>query len=62
MAMAADQACPTDTIEAGEPIGSPITGAQRQAMVDQLAKDAAPDIVAFRRRARIAQVNAAAFA
>jgi hypothetical protein len=50
MAMAADPAYQADAIKAGEPVGAPITGAQLQAMVDQLAKEATPDIVAAYRR------------
>jgi Tripartite tricarboxylate transporter family receptor len=50
VAMAADPAYQADAIKAGEPVGAPIAGAQLQVMVDELAKDATPDIVAAYRR------------
>jgi hypothetical protein len=50
MAMAADPAYQADAVKAGEPVGAPIAGARLQAMVDELAKDATPDIVADYRR------------
>ena len=49
-AMAADPDYRDDAIKAGEPVGSPIDGAQLAAMVDELAKNATPDIVAAYRR------------
>ncbi len=50
MAMAADPAYQSDARMADQPVGEPIAGARLQAMVDELAKDATPDIVAAYRK------------
>ena len=50
MAMAADLAYQSDARKAEQPVGEPIDGARLQAMVDELAKDATPDIVAAYRK------------
>ena len=50
MAMAADPAYQSDARKAEQPVGDPIDGARLQAMVDELAKDATPDIVAAYRK------------
>jgi hypothetical protein len=50
MAMAADPAYHSDARKAEQPTGQPIDGARLQAMVDELAKDATPDIVAAYRK------------
>jgi tripartite-type tricarboxylate transporter receptor subunit TctC len=45
-AMATDPAYQAEARRAGQPAGEPIDGVRLQAMVDELAKDATPDIVA----------------
>lgn len=45
LAMAADPAYQAEAIKAGQPVGSPIDGAQLAAMIQELAKAASPDIV-----------------
>ena len=44
--MAADPSYQADAIKAEQPVGSPIDGARLQAMIQQLAQAATPDIVA----------------
>ncbi len=55
MAMAADPAYQSDARKADQPVGEPIAGARLQAMVDELAKDATPDIVAAYRKLETAK-------
>lgn len=55
MAMAADPAYQSDARKADQPVGEPIDGARLQAMVDELAKDATPDIVAAYRKLKSAK-------
>jgi Tripartite tricarboxylate transporter family receptor len=55
MAMAADPAYQSDARKAEQPVGNPISGARLQAMVDELAKDATPDIVAAYRKLETAK-------
>jgi len=50
LTMAADPAYQADAIKAEQPVGSPITGAQLAAMIQDLAKAATPDIVAAYRQ------------
>jgi tripartite-type tricarboxylate transporter receptor subunit TctC len=50
MAMTADPAYQSDARKSDQPVGEPIAGARLQAMVDELAKDATPDIVAAYRK------------
>jgi hypothetical protein len=46
LAMAADPDYQAEAVNAGEPVGSPIGGAKLQAMIQELARAATPDIVA----------------
>jgi len=55
MAMAADPAYQSDARRAEQPVGEPLDGVRLQAMVDELAKDATPDIVAAYRRLETAK-------
>lgn len=55
MAMAADPAYQSDARKADQPVGDPIGGARLQGMVDELAKDATPDIVAAYRKLETAK-------
>jgi len=55
MAMAADPAYQSDARKAEQPAGEPIGGARLQAMVDELAKAAAPDIVTAYRKLETAK-------
>lgn len=55
MAMAADPAYQSDARKADQPVGEPIGGARLQAMVDELAKDATPDIVTAYRKLETAK-------
>jgi hypothetical protein len=55
MAMAADPAYQSDARKAEQPVGDPIGGGRLQAMVDELAKDATPDIVAAYRKLETAK-------
>jgi hypothetical protein len=50
LAMAADPQYQAEAIKAEQPAGSPIDGAQLQAMIQELAKAATPDIVAAYRQ------------
>jgi hypothetical protein len=50
LAMAADPGYQAEAIADGQPVTSPIDGAHLQAMIQQLAKAATPDIVAAYRR------------
>jgi len=50
LAMAADPAYRAEAVKADQPVGSPIDGAQLQAMIQELAKAATPDIVAAYRQ------------
>jgi tripartite-type tricarboxylate transporter receptor subunit TctC len=50
LAMAADPAYQAEAVKAEQPVGSPIDGAQLQAMIQELAKAATPDIVAAYRQ------------
>jgi len=50
LAMAADSDFQADAIKAEQPVGSPITGDQLAAMIQELAKAATPDIVAAYRQ------------
>jgi Tripartite tricarboxylate transporter family receptor len=50
LAMAADPDYQAEAVKAGEPVGSPIDGAQLQAMISDLAKASTPDIVAAYRQ------------
>jgi len=50
LAMAADPDYQAEATQAGEPVGSPIDGAQLQVMIGELAKAATPDIGAAYRR------------
>jgi len=50
MAMAADPDYRADARKAEQPVGEPIDGARLQAMVDELAKNATPDMVAAYRK------------
>jgi hypothetical protein len=54
-AMAADPAYQAEARRAGQPVGEPIDGLRLQAMVDELAKDATPDIVAAYRQLETAK-------
>jgi hypothetical protein len=55
MAMAVDPAYQSDARKADQPVGEPIAGARLQTMVDELAKDATPDIVAAYRKLETAK-------
>jgi len=55
MAMAADPAYQSDARKAEQPVGEPIAGARLQAMVDELAKAATPDIVVAYRKLETAK-------
>jgi hypothetical protein len=55
MAMAAGPTYQSDARKAEQPVGEPIDGARLQAMVDELAKDATPDIVAAYRKLETAK-------
>ena len=55
MAMAADPAYQSDARKAEQPVVDPIAGARLQVMVDELAKDATPDIVAAYRKLETAK-------
>jgi hypothetical protein len=55
LVMAADPDYQADAVKAEQPVGSPIDGAQLQAMIQQLAKAATPDIVAAYRRLETAR-------
>ena len=55
MAMAADPAYQSDARKADQPVGEPIAGVRLQTMVDELAKDATPDIVAAYRKLETAK-------
>jgi len=50
LAMAADPDFQADAIKAEQPVGAPIDGARLQAMIQELARAATPDIVAAYRR------------
>jgi hypothetical protein len=50
LAMAADPDYQAEAEQAEQPVGSPIDGARLQAMIDELAKAATPDIVAAYRQ------------
>jgi hypothetical protein len=49
-AMASDPTYQAEARRAGQPVGEPIGGSRLQVMVDELAKDATPDIVAAYRQ------------
>ena len=55
MAMAADPAYQSDARKADQPVGEPIDGARLQAMVDELAEEATPDIVTAYRKLETAK-------
>jgi tripartite-type tricarboxylate transporter receptor subunit TctC len=50
LAMAADPEFQADAVKAEQPVGAPIDGARLQAMIQELARAATPDIVAAYRR------------